>query len=118
MGTVKAIVGLLAIIGVVYAGFQIIPVEMTNYSFQDDLRNIAMMGAANFHETDEDLLNAVMKKAREHDIQLTPEQVTVQRTTTPGAPGVYVAVDYSIPVNLPGYSFSLHFTPTSGNKGM
>ena len=63
-----------------------------------------------------DLIDAVMKKAQEHQITLAPEQVTVQRIGTPGAPAVYVAADYSVPVNLPGYSFTLHFTPSSGNR--
>jgi len=117
MGTVKAIAGFLAIVLVIYAGFQIIPPELTNYSFTDDLKNIAMVGGSNPHQTDQDLVEQVMKKAREHDIPLTPEHVTVQRIGSPGAPAVYVAVDYSVPVNLPGYSFTLHFTPSSGNKG-
>jgi hypothetical protein len=116
MGTVKAIIGFLLIIGVIYCGFQIIPPEMTNYSFQDDLRNIAMLGGANPHQTDQELIDAIIKKAREHDITLAPEQVTVQRIGTPGAPAVFVAADYSVPVSLPGYSFSLHFTPSSGNR--
>jgi hypothetical protein len=30
---------------------------------------------------------------------------------------VYVAADYSVPVTLPGYSLTLHFTPSSGNRG-
>ena len=47
-----------------------------------------------------------------------PGSVTVQRIGTPGAPAVYVAADYSVPVSLPGYSFTLHFTPSSGNRGM
>ena len=118
MGTIKALLGVLGIIALVYAGFQIIPVEMTNYSFQDDLKNIAMVGGANPHETDQQLLDEVVKKAQEHQITLAPEQVTVQRIGTPGAPAVYVAADYSVPVSLPGYSFTLHFTPSSGNKGM
>jgi hypothetical protein len=118
MGTVKAILGLLLIIGVIYSAFQIVPPELTNYSFQDDLRNIAMVGGANPHETDQELLDSIIKKAQEHQITLAPEQVTIQRIGTPGAPAVYVAADYSIPVSLPGYSFSLHFTPSSGNKGM
>ena len=117
MGTVKAIIGFLAIIALVYAGFQIAPVEMANYSFTDDLRQIAMTGGANPHQTDQDLVDAVVKKARDHDITLPPERVTVQRIGTPGAPAVYVAVDYTVPVSLPGYSFELHFTPSSGNKG-
>jgi hypothetical protein len=116
MGTVKAIIGVLAIIFVVYAAFQVAPPELSNYSFQDDLRNIAMMGGANPHETDQELLDAVMRKAQEHGIALTPEQVTVTRIGTPGAPAVYVAADYTVPVTLPGYSLTLHFTPSSGNK--
>ena len=117
MGTVKALIGFLAIIAVVYCAFQIVPPELTNYSFTDDLRTVAMMGGANPHETDQELVNAVIKKAQEHDIQLAPEQVTVKRIGTPGALAVYVAVDYSVVVSLPGYSFTLHFTPSSGNKG-
>ena len=117
MGTIKAIVGFLAIIGLIYGGFQIIPPELTNYSFADDLKNIAMVGGSNPHETDQQLVDAVMKKAQEHEIPLKPEQITVQRIGTPGAPAVYVAADYSVPVNLPGYSFTLHFNPSSGNKG-
>ena len=117
MGTVKAIVGILAIIFVVYAAFQIAPPELNNYSFQDDLRTVALTGGANFKMSDEDLRTTVLQRAQEHQIVLTPEQVQVQRINTPGAPSVYVAVDYSVPVSLPGYSFSLHFTPSSGNKG-
>jgi len=117
MGTVKAIAGFLAIVLVIYLGFQIIPPELTNYSFADDLKNIAMVGGSNPHTSDQDLVEQVMKKAREHEIPLTPEHVTVQRIGSPGTLAVYVAVDYSVPVNLPGYSFTLHFTPSSGNKG-
>jgi hypothetical protein len=116
MGTIKAIIGVVVMIGVVYAIFQVAPPELNNYSFEDDLKNIALMGGANPHATDQDLFDQVMKKAQERGITLTPEQVTVQRIGTPGAPAVYVAATYDIAVNLPGYSFVLHFTPSSGNK--
>jgi hypothetical protein len=117
MGTIKAVGGFLAIIFLIYAGFQIIPPELTNYSFQDDLHTVSMMGGANPKESDDELRAAVLKKAQDHQIALTPEQITVQRITTPGMSAVYVAADYSVAVSLPGYSFDLHFTPSSGNKG-
>ncbi|MFZ0733419.1 MAG: hypothetical protein WAM79_13915 [Candidatus Sulfotelmatobacter sp.] len=114
----KALIGFLAIIAAIYAGFQIIPPELRNYSFQDDLQNIAMTGGANPRETDQDLTDSVIRKAQDHQITLTSDQVTIQRIGTPGAPAVYVAADYTVPVSFPAYSFTLHFTPSSGNKGM
>jgi hypothetical protein len=117
MGTFKAIGGFLLIIGVIYAGFQIIPPEISNYSFQDDLRNVALTAGANPHTTDQELVDDVIRKAQEHQIALTPANVTLQHMATPGMNVVYVAADYSVPVSLPGYSFNLHFNPSSGNKG-
>jgi hypothetical protein len=117
MGTLKATFGFLIIIGAIYAGFQVIPPEMGNYAFQDDLRNVALTAGANPHTTDQDLMDSVIKKAQDHQIVLTPQDVTVQRISTPGVNAVYVAADYSVPISLPGYSFKLHFTPSSGNKG-
>ncbi len=117
MGSIKAIIGIVVVVGLFYAGAQVVPPEMSNFSFNDDLKDISMMAGANLRVTDEDLVTQVIKKAQDHNIQLTPEQVTVQRIGTPGAPAVYVAADYTVPVALPGYSFTLHFTPSSGNKG-
>jgi len=117
MGTVKAIVGILVIVACIYCLFQVVPPELSNYSFQDDLKSVAMMGGSNPHTTDQELIDSIIKKAADHQITLAPESVTVQRIGTPGSPAVYVAADYSVPVNLPGYSFTLHFNPSSGNKG-
>jgi hypothetical protein len=116
MGTFKALVGLLAIVLVVVALFQVLPPIMANFSFTDDLRQVAMMAGANPTRTDDDVRNDVLRKAKEHDLPIDEKQVTVQRITTPGLMAVYVAADYTVPVNLPGYSFELHFNPSSGNK--
>src|SRR6202162_657817 len=78
MGTFKATVGFLVIIGAIYVGLQIIPPELSNYSFQDDLRDVAMAGGANSRTTDQQLIEAVIKKGQEHQIVLTSENVTVQ----------------------------------------
>src|SRR5579871_396193 len=117
MGTLKAVIGIVLIAGVIYFASQIVPPELSNYSFQDDLRNIAMTGGANPHTTDQALVEAVLKKAEEHQIPLAPDQVTIQHIGSVGAPAVFVAADYSVPVTLPGYQFNLHFNPSSGNRG-
>lgn len=117
MGTLKAIIGIVVVAAVIYTGFQVVPPELSNFSFQDDLRTIALSTGANPHTTDQALVEAVMKKAEEHQIPLSPDRVIVQRIGTVGAPAVFLTVDYSVPVTLPGYQFSLHFNPSSGNKG-
>jgi len=116
MGTIKLLVGFLAILFVVVAGFQIVPPMLANYSFADDLRNVALMDSAALQKTDEDVRTDVMRKVREHDLPIEPKQVTVQRINTPGLTAVYVAADYSVTVKLPFYSFDMHFNPDSGNR--
>jgi hypothetical protein len=116
MGTVKMILGIAVIVAAIIACVQVIPPEMTNFQFQDDLKEVAVVGGSNPNKTDEDLRNAILLKAKMREIPLTPEQVSVQRIGQPGLAGVYLQVDYMVPVNLPGYSFTLHFTPNSGNR--
>ncbi len=114
---IKGFVGFLVVAAVVVALFEIAPPMMTNYSFQDDLKTVALMDGANFQKTDDDVRLDVLRKAQEHDLPIQPKQITVQRIGTPGLAAVYVAADYSVTVNLPGYSFDMHFSPNSGNKG-
>lgn len=117
MGIVKLFTGILAI-GAVFVGlFQVAPPMMANYSFQDDLKMVAMMDGPDARKTEDDVRTDVLRKAKEHDLPISPKQVTVQRIDTPGVAAIYIATDYSVTINLPGYSFDMHFDPNSGNKG-
>ena len=116
MGTVKALVGFLAVVLVVVALFQVVPPIMANFSFQDDLRQVAMMAGANPNRTDDEVRNDVLRKAKDHNLPIDAKQVRVERILTPGLMAVYVAADYTVPINLPGYSFDMHFNPSSENK--
>ncbi|MGA2391439.1 MAG: hypothetical protein ABSF97_20940 [Candidatus Sulfotelmatobacter sp.] len=116
MAMIKAVLGFLVILAAVWAVFQIAPPIMANFNFQDDLKNVALMDSASLQKTDDDIRNDVLRRAKEHDLPIEPKQVTVQRLNSPGIAAVYVAADYSVTVNLPGYSFNMHFNPDSGNK--
>jgi hypothetical protein len=117
MGIIKGCLGFLAIAAVFVGFFQVAPPMLANYSFTDDLRTVAMMDSANLQKTDEDVRTDVLRKAKDHDLPIESKQVTVQRINSPGLSAVYVAADYSVTISLPGYSFDMHFNPTSGNKG-
>jgi hypothetical protein len=117
MGIIKALLALLGTGAVLIGLFEIVPPMATNYSFQDDLKTVAMMDGGNLQKTDDDIRLEVLNKAKDHQLPIEPRQITVQRIGTPGMPAVYVAADYTVTINLPGYSFDLHFSPSSGNKG-
>lgn len=47
-------------------------------------------------------------------IGLVPAQVTIERSGDPLMSKFHFAMDYQVRAGLPGMSFLLHFTPTSG----
>jgi hypothetical protein len=117
MRKLKLILGLAVLAFAIVAGWQIGSCQMANLQLRDDLRNLAAQAGARIGllspSSDEELRSAVIREAKKYDIQLEPGQVTVQRTGTGEAPIIYLAADYEVPVTLLGYSFSLHFTPSS-----
>ena len=112
----KYVFRIAVIAAVVFAAWTILEPEVTNIVFQDELHDLAAqpswrpgMSAPN---SDEELRNFVVRKAETHDIALDPKQGTVRRPGTPENP-VYIAVDYTVPVNLFVYSYSRHFGASS-----
>jgi hypothetical protein len=117
MGKGKLILWLAVLALAILAGWQIASCELANLALHGDMRDLAAqagayIGLVSFN-TDEDFRNAVIRAAKGHEIQLEPEQVTVQRTGTAPAQSIYLAVDYKASVKLPGFSFTLHFHPTT-----
>ena len=117
MEKVKFIFGLVVLALAIMTGWQIASCELANIEFHEELRDIAAQGGAKIgllsFRTDEELRDAVIHEAKRHDIQLESTQVTVERTGTPPAQIIYLAADYKSRVKLPGFSFTLHFHPSS-----
>jgi hypothetical protein len=104
-----------------FAAWQITACYVANAELQSDMKDFAVqngarIGLASF-STEEELRNAVVASAKEHGIHLAPEQVRVQRTLTPGMLEISLAADYEARVNLLGFSFTIHFTPSRSYRG-
>ncbi|MGD0957891.1 MAG: hypothetical protein ABR953_13830 [Candidatus Acidiferrales bacterium] len=117
MRKAKLILGLAVLALAVIVGWPIASSELANFELREDLRDLAAQNGAGIGltapSTDEDLRSTVVREAREREIQLEPEHVTMVRTGGAEAPSLYLAADYRARVKLPGYSFTLHFTPSS-----
>jgi uncharacterized protein DUF4845 len=114
MNTIKAIIGILVIVGGIYLGIQAIPPYFYNYQFKDDLVQIAQFGSANL-KSEEDIRNEVLKKAASYNLPVRAEQVQVTRE----GGDVGISVNYNVVVNLVGgRKWTMNFTPATESKSL
>lgn len=105
---------------VIYLGWQIGSSEIANMQLKDDLQDVAMQAGTKIGldpiREDAELRSMVARRAEDLGIDLRPEQVSVQRTGSGEKQVIRLAVEYDARVHLLAYSFTLHFTPSSGSR--
>lgn len=117
MATLRLVFGFAIFCGVALLGLKLVPPFFSNYELEDAIKTEAVQ-ATYSTRTEDDVREAIIKTARNYDIALTPKQVTVQRVGGLGTGTLMIEADYSVPINLPGYTTSLEFHPSSKNKGV
>ncbi|HKV62228.1 MAG TPA: hypothetical protein VJO16_09965 [Candidatus Acidoferrum sp.] len=108
----------LALLALAFAvGWPIASSELAYFELRADLRDIASQNAVRIGlasaNTDDEIRAAVVRDARKYEIPLKPDQVTLKHTGTAEEPALYLAASYDVRIKLPGYSFTLHFAPSS-----
>jgi hypothetical protein len=66
----------------------------------------------------DDIRDDVIKHGRDCDIPLTAKQVHVSRTGYNGSGSLIIEVSYTATIDLPGYSTTVEFNPSTKNKGV
>jgi hypothetical protein len=117
MKKIALILGIAVLALAVSAGWQIASCELANRQLEEDMRDLASRNAERIGlsapTTDDDLRNSVIHDAKELDIALDPNQVTVQHTVQGESSVVHLAADYTARVRLLGFSLNFRFTPSS-----
>jgi hypothetical protein len=106
------IVGVFLVVAAVYLGWTLVPPYFANYQFEDAIQNEALFDSYT-SKTEEDVRQAVFKKAQQLEIPIAPEQIQVKRGANNA---LAIWVDYSVHVDLPGYPMDLNFHSGSKNK--
>ena len=117
MGSLKLAFGVAVFAALVFVGIKIIPPFFSNYELEDSIKTEALQ-ATYSTRTEDDIRASIIKQARNYDIMLTPKQVQVTRAGGFGNGVLNIEADYSVPIDLPGYSTTLEFHPSSKNKGV
>ncbi len=110
MHRIKALLAFAIVLGVVYVCYIVGPPYFNNYQFQDDL-NTEVRFMQNAGKSDDDIKTDIIKKASDNGIQLSPQQIRINRA----GKTITVEVTYSVHVEMPGYSSDLQFHPIASN---
>jgi hypothetical protein len=117
MASLKLIFGVAIFVIVAMVGLKLIPPFFSNYELEDAIKTEATQSTYSTR-TEEDIRESIIKQARNYDIALTPKQVHVSRVGGFGVGTLAIDAEYSVPIDLPGYSTTLEFHPSSKNKGV
>ncbi len=112
MKALRAILGVVFIVVVIVAVWNLVPPYFHNYQFQDAIADEARMNTYT-QKSEEDMRESIWRKAKDLEIPLKREQINVQRESN----GVSIWVDYTVHVDLPGYPLDLQFHSSTKNKG-
>lgn len=109
------IITLLIIGSMVFAAVKVVPVYFANYQFQDSIESESRFALTGYPKKNmEDIRDDVLQKAQELSIPLQKQDIQVNVTN--GA--VSIAVDYSVPIDLAVYQFTLQFHPHADNHSI
>lgn len=119
MGKIKLIAGLCAFAFVLSTVWHIASSELNNYLLKDDLKDVAAMSGARIGmaapQSDADLRVAVIHRAAQHNMRLSPNQILVRRSGTDEHPAIFLAVKYQARVWMPGFALVFHYKATSNS---
>ena len=117
MGSLKLVTGIFVMVAAVYLIAVLAPPFFSNYQFEDAIRTEAQMDTYNT-KTEDQIRDAIFRKAQDLDVPVSREQIKVQRTGVTGTGSISIEAPYIVHVSLPGYPMDLNFDPSSRNKGV
>lgn len=107
-GQLGCIMGLIILVAAVFLGYKMIPIKMraaeVRQVMYDESKSAGTHG-------DERIRKAIVVKAIEVDLPITPESIKITRN----ANQIHIVVSYVVPVQFPGFVYQWHFEHEAEN---
>jgi hypothetical protein len=113
MKELKSIFGLLLLVVGGFVMYKVLPAYWGDYKLGRLLAEQSLIYTYN-GSSNQEIATAIAGKAREFNVPLLPEQVTVQR----GGADLTITAEYSVHVDLPLYPLDLNFKTTTNNRNV
>ncbi|HKS65816.1 MAG TPA: hypothetical protein VJR26_01135 [Candidatus Acidoferrales bacterium] len=108
----KGLLALVIVGAMIFSAIKIVPAYFNNYQFQDSMQSEARFALSYPKKDADQVRNDLWRKAQDLSIPLTQKEdikVSVDQSN------VTISVDYSVPVDLKVYQFTLQFHPHADN---
>lgn len=109
----KAIFGLILLLGGGFVMYKVLPVYWGDFKLGQMIDDQAVVYTYT-KNSDQEIANAIAEKARNLGVQLSPEQIKVERTTG----DLSITAQYSVEVDLPLHTLVLNFKTASKNHNV
>jgi hypothetical protein len=106
----------LAVLGaMIFTAARIVPVYFANYEFQDSIESESRFALTGYpKKTADDVRNDIWNKAKELGIPAQKDAIRVAMDNG----SVDIGLDYSVPIDLAFYQFTLQFHPHADNHSI
>lgn len=110
----RLVVTLLFIAAMIFVAAEIIPPYFAYYQFQDAIKSEAKFALTGYPKKSlDDIREDIYKKAQELDIPASKDAIQLSVDGQNGR--VDIGLDYSVPIDLKVYQFTLEFHPHADN---
>lgn len=106
----------LSVLGaMIFSAVKIVPVYFANYQFQDSIESESRFALTGYpKKTPDDVRDDIWKKAKELGIPAEKDAIRVAMDNG----SVEIGLDYSVPIDLALYRFTLQFHPHADNHSI
>ena len=111
MDKLKTYLPILIFLALIYVGMKVVPPYFNNWQFTDFCESEARLDTYNT-KPEADIKHDVMRNARDNDIPVTEDMVTVRRVV---GVGVSISAHYTVHVDVPLHPFDLDFDVNTKN---
>lgn len=109
------IVTLIILGAMAFYGVKVVPVYFANYQFQDAINSESRFALTGYPKKNaSDVQDDIFKKAQDLGISAKRDDIVVQMENG----SVSIALDYSVPIDLVVYQFTLQFHPHADNHSI
>lgn len=101
-GRLGCLVGLVVLLVAALAAYRLIPIKVKTADLRDTMMDEAR--SAGSHD-DGRIHQAILKHAKELELPVGPEQIKIRRARA----YIYIDIEYSVPVEFPGFTYDWNF---------